>query len=397
MSTEKKRNKPSSNYSNQLINKRACNEPKLPGFIANNKSADILSRIPFKGTPSKCTVSVALPSSIISNAQSLELKAYLVGQIARILAIFGIDEIVVYEDKYKNIVDNSERQSDYIGFNCSRSMEFFVKNLRYLETPQYLRKSLFKFEADLKFAGLQNPIDAPHHMRISEWLPYRQGVVVSKPRLFKGLIKSEHKKSGSWVNCGLPVEAWIDESLPDNTRITIKMIDNSENLHKKLCDEFSQKGKNEDSKTYFIGKVVSDETPRTKKGIYWGYKVRPANSLKSVLFNSPYKKGYDLVIGTSERGCCITDNFKLEKSPDKKSFKHLLIVFGGLGGLEDVLGDPQSLFNSDTKPEDLFDMYVNICPEQKSRTIRTEEALGLTLVLLRPYILENNKILLNKD
>lgn len=46
----------------------------------------------------KWTVSVAIPSSIVDNAQSRELEAYLIGQIARALTIFRIDEIVVYDE-----------------------------------------------------------------------------------------------------------------------------------------------------------------------------------------------------------------------------------------------------------------------------------------------------------
>jgi hypothetical protein len=38
------------------------------------------------------TVSIALPGSIVSNAQSPELRTYLVGQIARAAAVFNIDE-----------------------------------------------------------------------------------------------------------------------------------------------------------------------------------------------------------------------------------------------------------------------------------------------------------------
>lgn len=31
--------------------------------------------------------------------------------------------------------------------------------------------------ADLKYAGALPPLDAPHHLRSSEWGPYREGVV----------------------------------------------------------------------------------------------------------------------------------------------------------------------------------------------------------------------------
>ena len=35
---------------------------------------------------------------------------------------------------------------------------------------------------------------------------------------------------------------------------------------------------------------------------------------------------------------------------------------------------------------DLFDAYVNVCPGQGSRTIRTEEALLITLAMLGPRV-----------
>lgn len=36
--------------------------------------------------------------SVVSRLQSFELRAYLVGQIARALTVFGVDEVVIYED-----------------------------------------------------------------------------------------------------------------------------------------------------------------------------------------------------------------------------------------------------------------------------------------------------------
>lgn len=44
------------------------------------------------GTPITRTVSLAVPSSFVRNAQTRELKTYLVGQIARCCAIYEIDE-----------------------------------------------------------------------------------------------------------------------------------------------------------------------------------------------------------------------------------------------------------------------------------------------------------------
>lgn len=47
-----------------------------------------------------------------------------------------------------------------------------------------------------------------------------------------------------------------------------------------------------------------------------------------------------------------------------------MVVFGGLQGLEASLDVDQNL--NVTDPRFLFDVYLNTCPGQGSRTIRTE-------------------------
>lgn len=50
--------------------------------------------------------------------------------------------------------------------------------------------------------------------------------------------------------------------------------------------------------------------------------------------------------------------------------RHALVVFGGLQGLEaGVDADPNLEV---AEPSVLFDLYLNTCPGQGSRTIRTE-------------------------
>eukprot|EP00916_Digyalum_oweni_P021480 GHVL01035673.1.p1 GENE.GHVL01035673.1~~GHVL01035673.1.p1 ORF type:complete len:182 (-),score=34.31 GHVL01035673.1:520-1065(-) len=129
----------------------------------------------------KKTLSVALPASIIANCQSAELRSYLVAQIARAATVYSVDELVIYEDMASEIEPSG----------VSKSLSFFVRNLKYLETPQYLRRRMFGIHPDLKYAGLQNPLDAPHHLRKHELKPYREGVVV------------ENNEHGAVVDCGL--------------------------------------------------------------------------------------------------------------------------------------------------------------------------------------------------
>ena len=50
--------------------------------------------------------------------------------------------------------------------------------------------------------------------------------------------------------------------------------------------------------------------------------------------------------------------------------RHLLVVFGGLKGLEYSLDCDEQLTVADVSL--LFDHYLNTCPHQGSRTIRTE-------------------------
>ena len=99
-------------------------------------------------------------------------------------------------------------------------------------------------------------------------------------------------------------------------------------------------------------------------------------------------------IGTSERG--IPAQTVLDA--DDKAFvapawSHLLMVLGGVAGLEAALatdGDLQEAGVVD--PKEVFDRWVNLVPNQGSRTIRTEEAVWLGLGQLRPLVEARNAI-----
>ena len=50
------------------------------------------------------------------------------------------------------------------------------------------------------------------------------------------------------------------------------------------------------------------------------------------------------------------------------------------------LDNDESLNLPGSRAHELFDMWVNTCPNQGSRTIRTEEAVLITLARLQPAI-----------
>lgn len=65
------------------------------------------------------------------------------------------------------------------------------------------------------------------------------------------------------------------------------------------------------------------------------------------------------------------------------SFKHALIVFGGLSGLEIAIERDEGIQLSADDAHELFDSWINVVEGQGSRTIRTEEALMIALARLK--------------
>lgn len=120
------------------------------------------------------TVSIAVPGSIMENAQSAELRTYLAGQIARAACVFCVDEVIVYDDIGDKIDTKKSKVEDLDGVKVARrSCVQLARILQYLECPQYLRKHFFPLHKDLEFAGLLNPLDAPHHLRSSNDFTFR--------------------------------------------------------------------------------------------------------------------------------------------------------------------------------------------------------------------------------
>lgn len=300
------------------------------------------------------TISIAIPGSIIDNAQSQELRTHLVGLIARAATIYRVDEIIIFDDSPTSNVTTTKLQqletSD--GIKTARPCCIqFARILQYLECPQYLRKFFFPIHNDLKFTGLLSPLDSQHHLRITNEFLYREGIITNK----------QHSK-GSFVNVGLLNDVLVDKQLPEGLRVTVKLPQKSDLKSKKLK-----------------GKIVSPSEPRSRTGIYWGYNVRIASSISQVFSQSPYENGYDVTIGTSDKG----DDVREVESKSLK-FNHLLIVFGGLLGLESAVENDENLTIDD--PSLLFDHYFNVVPEQGSRTVRTEEAVFITLAVLNEKI-----------
>jgi hypothetical protein len=133
------------------------------------------------------------------------------------------------------------------------------------------------------------------------------------------------------------------------------------------------------------GTVVSPSAPREDDGTYWGFTTRLASSINDVFEGCPYSNGYDLKIGTSERG----DKSVEERSFSLPKYEHSLVVFGGVAGIEECVDAEESIKVAGSQSKSLFDTWLNTCPFQGSRTIRTEEAVLISLAKLSPYLMKS--------
>ena len=257
----------------------------------------------------------------------------------------------------------------------------------------------------------------PHHLRAHEWCQYREAVTIDTPSVSattaivtngtgaSNPTTKKHPKANpqpttptTLIETGLPQKTLLPISIPPNTRVPLKYLSATPPTPASSSSE------------PLPATAVSPDAPRAEAGYYWGYQIRRASSLAAVFTESTYDDGYDVTIGTSERGVPLSsildsapppssspDSSDDGPSPDPKkpplpipNFRHLLIVFGGVAGLEAaVKADEELVRMGVVEPEGLFDYWVDLCPGQGSRTIRTEEAVWIGLMGLRGVVAGN--------
>lgn len=273
-------------------------------------------------------LSIAIPASLVSDVPHLREKTFKIGLIGRASAIFRVDEIIVYPDK----PDQDQ----------SRETCLIATILSYLETPQYLRKFLFKIMPELGYAGVLPPLRTPHHplQNRSKDLKkgeYREGAVVS----------SDAKGIHVEIGVEQPVSV-LGARVPVNRRVTVKILETGKPLRATL--------------------VNTDEVK-----VYWGYRV----DVSKVPFGKKVKaKLFDIVIATSRLGEPLMK--VSERLVDSwKTSKRVLVAFGSPEqGLHEIVKREKLYL------KDLANFIINTIPEQATETVRTEEAVYAALASL---------------
>jgi len=272
-------------------------------------------------------LTMAIPASVVSDTPHLREKTSKIGLIGRAAAIFRVNEIVVYADNPKT--------------NQSRDLDLITTLLAYMETPQYLRKRMFKIEPRLQYAGILPPLRTPHHplnakaanLKVGE---YREGVVISET------------KEGLMVDIGVEQPALLREKqFAVGKRVTVQIVKAGGQVEVQ---------------------AVSGEVPS-----YWGYTVTIERySLKRLIEAGKF----DLTIGTSIKGSNWA-SVAGEVAEKWRKAGSVLVAFGAsTRGLYEIAED------AGVDLGELVDFVVNTVPAQGTETVRTEEALLATLAVM---------------
>ncbi|TMI07319.1 hypothetical protein E6H34_08385 [Candidatus Bathyarchaeota archaeon] len=275
------------------------------------------------------TVSVALPASLTLDIPHLREKTARLGFVSRALATFRVHEAIIYRDR--------------AGKELDREASLIEKMLTYIETPQYLRRHVFRIDPDLEYAGTLPPLRTPNHPDKQNPSPglLREGVVVQPG-------------PSSMVEAGFRNLVRVRSKMPLSERLTVRLTKVSPELE---------------------GEIVEPN----RLTIYWGFKVARGNVTLSEIVRS---KKFDLTISTSRKGMDVRE-ITPNLAKRWKSASSPLIVFGSPNE-----GVPEILARSGMSVSDAMDFNVNTIPDQGVETVRTEEALWSTLAVLN--VLEDN-------
>jgi methyltransferase len=273
-------------------------------------------------------ISVAIPDSCLLDEQTLRDKTLKIGQIARASSIFRVKTIYLYQDREAKVRNTDRRLIKLI--------------LRYLDTPQYLRRNLFPQRQELRYAGLLHPIRAPHH---KDW---RDIKAVKEGEIRVGVVV--RIKDKLFVDVGIDKLVRLEGAAHVGAKLNVRLKSTYPNFRAEEIDR----------------QEISDS--------YWGFLVHEAGSLKALLDQSN-----DSVIIITSKGGKSLRNFEPQLLHELRIKRKILLVFGS-----PRKGVPQIL-SSEGYDSSAYQFVVNTFPYQGTQTVRLEEAFLGTLAIINWY------------
>ncbi len=273
------------------------------------------------------TLKVAIPDTSLIDGTNLRDKTTKIGLIARAMAVFRVEEVLVYN-------------TGFLPPSRIRDADLLVKLLKYLDTPQYLRRRVFPKSSSLQYAGTLPPLRTRSHP-----------LQTSLRDLSKGEVRWGVQVRPNQVDLGFD-----------------KLID--------YPDIVSERDPTLFRVAATTPKIELEEIKRTDVKEYWGYAVRRIGGLVDFLKESE---------GITRIGFS-------RKAPSFKQLNDDLVsTITGTKSVLAIFGDPERgiielCANEKEDVKHHVDFWVNTIEGQGTETVRLEEALFVSLGLLNSSV-----------
>ena len=269
------------------------------------------------------TLKVALPDTSLADSTNLRKKTTKAGRIARAIAVFRVEEVFVYK-------------TGFLPPSKMRDADLLVRILRYLDTPQYLRRRIFPKSSSLQFAGTLPPLRISSHPLQS-----------SLANLSKGSVRWGVQVRPNQIDLGFDRLIDYPEIVSERDPTLFRVVNTSP-------------------------KIVLETIERSDVQEYWGYEASRIGGLVDLLKQS---EGMTR-IGFS-RNAPSFKNLEDDIISTISNTQSVLAIFGGPErGIIELCANKQE----DIKHH--VDFWVNTIEGQGTETVRLEEALLVSLGLL---------------
>ena len=270
---------------------------------------------------------VALPDTSLTDSTNLRKKTAKAGRIARALAVFRVEEIFVYK-------------TGFLPPSKMRDADLLVKILRYLDTPQYLRRRIFPQSSSLQFAGTLPPLRIRSHPLQS-----------SLSDLSKGSVRWGVQVRPNQIDLGFDRLIEYPQMVSERDPTLFKVVSTAPKIELEIIE-------------------------RSDVQEYWGYDASRVGGLVDLLKQS---EGMTR-IGFS-RNAPIFKHLENDLVSTVSNTKSVLAIFGGPErGIIDLCVNEKE----DIKHH--VDFWINTIEGQGTATVRLEEALLISLGLLNNLI-----------
>jgi predicted SPOUT superfamily RNA methylase MTH1 len=273
------------------------------------------------------TLKVAIPDTSLIDGTNLRDKTTKTGLIARTMAVFRVEEVLVYT-------------TGFLRPSRIRDADLLVKILKYLDTPQYLRRRVFPKSASLQYAGTLHPLRTQSHPLQS-----------SLSELSEGDVRWGVQVRPNQIDLGFDKFIDYPEIVSERDPTLFRVVSTSP-------------------------RIELEQIKRSDVKRYWGYEVKRIGGLVDFLKESE---------GITRIGFS-------RKAPSFRQLQDDLVsTITNTKSVLAIFGDPERGIHElcANEKEDVkhhVDFWVNSIEGQGTETVRLEEALLISLSLLNSSV-----------